>query len=128
MIDYEIFCGTTSGGDGTDEIEAVPEISVAELKRRFDSSKPLVLLDVREPHEYEIARIEGARLIPLGELSGRLDEIEGLADELIVHCHSGSRSSYAVQLLQQAGFKNVYHLAGGIDAWSEQIDPSVPRY
>ncbi len=128
-VDYEQFCGAPSSqaaGDG--RADAAPEISVAELKRRRDAKEPLVLLDVREPHEYEIARIEGARLIPLGELPARINEIQNESDALVVHCHSGQRSAHAVHLFQQAGFRNVYNLAGGIDAWSEQIDPSVPRY
>ncbi|HEV3409814.1 MAG TPA: rhodanese-like domain-containing protein, partial [Chthoniobacterales bacterium] len=106
---------------------SIPEISVAELKRKLDAREALQLVDVREPYEYELARIDGAKLIPLGELPDRLNEIDRTRD-VIVHCHSGMRSARAVQLMQQAGFTRAANLAGGIDAWSEEIDPSVPRY
>jgi sulfur-carrier protein adenylyltransferase/sulfurtransferase len=92
----------------------------------MDAREKFLLLDVREPFEYEIARIDGAKLIPLGEISERAREIEN--GEIIVHCHSGMRSAQAVELLQGAGLTNVYNLEGGIDAWSEEIDPSVPKY
>lgn len=117
-IDYEQFCGSP---------EPVPEIPVAELKRKLEAGEALLLLDVREPYEYETARIDGAKLIPLGELPTRLSEISSDGD-VVIHCHSGVRSAHAVRLLHQAGFQNVYNLTGGIDAWSEEIDPSVPRY
>ncbi len=117
-IDYEQFCGMRN---------EVPEISVQELKRKLDAGESVELVDVREPFEYEIARIDGAKLIPLGELSQRLDEITRNG-QTIVHCHSGMRSAKAVELLQKSGFVNVFNLAGGIDAWSEEIDPAVPRY
>jgi molybdopterin/thiamine biosynthesis adenylyltransferase/rhodanese-related sulfurtransferase len=119
-IDYEQFCGMR------DE-EAIPEMSPHELKRRMDAGEPFELIDVREPFEYEIARIDGAKLMPLGEISGRLDELSG-EQPIVVHCHSGKRSAQAARLLQQRGFANVYNLEGGIDAWSDQIDPSVPKY
>src|SRR6266478_5305886 len=119
-IDYEQFCGAR------DE-ETVPAISVNELKRKMDAREAIELVDVREPFEYEIARIDGAKLIPLGEIPERADELDR-EQTLIVHCHSGRRSAQAVQLLKQRGFANVYNLEGGIDAWSEQIDPSVPKY
>ena len=98
-----------------------------ELKRKLDAHEPLTLIDVREAYEYEIARIEGAKLIPLGELPARIGEIDPTSD-VVIHCHSGVRSAHAVQLLQQAGRQNAVNLAGGIDAWSEEIDPTVPRY
>jgi sulfur-carrier protein adenylyltransferase/sulfurtransferase len=81
---------------------------------------------VREPHEYEVANI-GARLIPLGELPERLVELDR-DENLAVHCKTGSRSARAVKLMQEAGFQNVYNVKGGITAWSEEIDPSVPKY
>ena len=125
-IDYELFCdaGMSNGNSNANE---VPEISVEELKRRRDAGDRLLLLDVREPQEYEIARIEGAVLIPLGQLSDRLGELDG-AEEIVVQCHSGMRSARAVQFLRQQGIENAVNLAGGIEAWSERIDPSVPRY
>jgi len=121
-IDYEFFCGTVS-----EDVDAIPEMSVQELKRRLDASEPLTLIDVREPYEYEVARIEGAKLIPLGELSERLEEIASTPD-VIVHCHSGGRSAQAVQMLREAGRQNAFNLSGGIDAWSKEVDPEVARY
>jgi sulfur-carrier protein adenylyltransferase/sulfurtransferase len=119
-IDYEQFCGVRDEGE-------IPEMSPHELKRRMDSGESFELIDVREPFEYEIARIDGAKLIPLGEITERLDELKR-EQPIVVHCHSGKRSAQAARLLQQRGFANVYNLAGGIDAWSDQIDPSVPKY
>ena len=119
-IDYEQFCGVRDKSE-------IAEMSPHELKRRMDSGESFELIDVREPFEYEIARIDGAKLIPLGEISERLGE---LCEEqtIVVHCHSGKRSAEAARLLQQRGFANVYNLEGGIDAWSDQIDPNVPKY
>jgi adenylyltransferase/sulfurtransferase len=85
------------------------------------------VIDVREPHEYQIARIPGARLIPLGELPKRLNELNKL-DEFVMHCKSGMRSAKAVDLLKQAGFAKVRNMKGGILAWSDKVDPSVPKY
>jgi sulfur-carrier protein adenylyltransferase/sulfurtransferase len=119
-IDYEQFCGLR------DEA-TVPAISVQELKRKTDAREAFELIDVREPFEYEIARIDGAKLIPLGEIADRMDELQR-EQAIVVHCHSGKRSAQAVRLLQQRGFSNVYNLEGGIDAWSDQIDPNVPKY
>ena len=124
-IDYEFFCG--AGKPNEQKLDRPPEVSVADLKRKRDAGESFLLLDVREPHEFEICRIEGARLIPLGELADRLEEMPR-DEEIIVHCHSGMRSARAVQLLQEAGFAKSFNLAGGIDAWSVEIDPSVPRY
>jgi len=87
----------------------------------------LVLIDVREPHEWEIAHIEGARLIPLGQLPERLRELDGHA-EIVTHCHHGVRSMKALQLLKGAGFSRVRSLAGGIDAWADRIEVGMPRY
>ena len=120
-IDYEQFCGVRN------EDEAIPAISAHELKQKMDGCEAFELIDVREPFEYEIARIDGAKLIPLGEIAERTDELQHELP-IIVHCHSGARSAQAVQLLQQRGFRNVYNLEGGIDAWSDQIDPAVPKY
>jgi len=119
-IDYDQFCGVR------DE-ETVPAISVNELKRKMDAREAFELVDMREPFEYEIARIDGAQLIPLGEIAERADELQR-GQQIVVHCHSGTRSAQAVRLLKQRGFSNVYNLEGGIDAWSDQIDPSVPKY
>jgi adenylyltransferase/sulfurtransferase len=119
-IDYEQFCGVRDEG-------TIPEMSPHELKRKMDAGEPLELIDVREPFEYEIARIDGAKLIPLGEIAERLDELSA-KEPIVVHCHSGTRSAQAARLLQERGFANVYNLEGGIDAWSDQIDPNVPKY
>jgi sulfur-carrier protein adenylyltransferase/sulfurtransferase len=119
-IDYDQFCGAR-------EEQSVPAMSVHELKQKMDAREPFELIDVREPFEYEIARIDGAKLIPLGEIGERLDEIQR-DQPIVVHCHSGQRSAQAVRLLQQGGFNNVCNLEGGIDAWSDHIDPSVPKY
>ena len=99
----------------------------ARLKRKMDAREAFELIDVREPFEYEIARIDGAKLIPLGEIAERADELQR-EQTIVVHCHSGGRSGEAVRLLQQRGFTNVYNLEGGIDAWSDEIDASVPKY
>ena len=119
-IDYEQFCGVRDDG-------GIPGMSPHELKRRMDAGERFELIDVREPFEYEIAQIDGAKLIPLGEIAERLDELER-EQPIIIHCHSGMRSAQAVQLLQQRGFAKVYNLEGGIDAWSDQVDPNVPKY
>ena len=124
LIDYEAFCGMGEEGRGTGE---GVEIEAVELKREWTAKPDLVVLDVREPHEYAIARIDGARLIPLSELPGRLSEIDGRA-EIVTHCHHGARSLRALELLRGAGFANVRSLQGGIDAWSVDVDPAVPRY
>jgi molybdopterin/thiamine biosynthesis adenylyltransferase/rhodanese-related sulfurtransferase len=125
LIDYQEFCGIPQAQQA-DQADDVPEITVRELKEKLDNGQNVSVLDVREPHEYEVANIE-ARLIPLGELPERLIELD--RDEtLAVHCKTGARSARAVQLLKEAGFQNVYNVRGGITAWSEEIDPSVPRY
>jgi molybdopterin/thiamine biosynthesis adenylyltransferase/rhodanese-related sulfurtransferase len=119
-IDYDQFCGARDD-------ESVPAMSVQELKRKMDAREALELIDVREPFEFEIARINGATLIPLGEIAERAEELKR-EQPIVVHCHSGRRSAQAVRLLQQRGFTNVYNLEGGIDAWSDAIDSSVPKY
>ncbi|MGH8102571.1 MAG: molybdopterin-synthase adenylyltransferase MoeB [Chthoniobacterales bacterium] len=119
-IDYEMFCGARID-------EEIPTISVRDLKRKIDAHEPFQLLDVREIFEYEIARIDGAKLIPLREIGARAEELPR-EEQIIVHCHSGKRSAQAVQLLRDRGFRHVYNLEGGIDAWSSEIDPAVPRY
>jgi molybdopterin/thiamine biosynthesis adenylyltransferase/rhodanese-related sulfurtransferase len=121
-IDYETFCQ-----GAPDLTRAVPQIPVRELERRMRSGEPFVLLDVREPFEFEMARIEGANLIPLGELPARWQELDR-EKEIFVFCHSGVRSERAAEFLRSAGFPKVANVAGGIDAWSEEIDPDVPRY
>jgi sulfur-carrier protein adenylyltransferase/sulfurtransferase len=125
LIDYQEFCGIPQANAQAAEDE-VPEISVQKLKERLDNGEGLSVLDVREPHEYEVANI-GARLIPLNELPERLAELDKDAP-LAVHCKTGARSARAVRLLQDAGFQSAFNVEGGITAWSEEIDPSVPKY
>ncbi len=105
----------------------IPSVTVEELKRLRDENKKHLLLDVREPDEHETARIDGAKLIPMGEVPKRLAEIPKDCD-VIVHCHHGGRSARVVGFLHGQGYKNAKNLDGGIDAWSERVDPSVPRY
>jgi len=125
LIDYEAFCGVPVDSDRT-EHEGVEEISVRELKARLDRGDDILLLDVREPVEYEIAHL-GGRLIPLGELTRSVNQLD-TAQEIVVHCHHGPRGTVAVEFLRQMGFTKVKNLAGGIDAWSAEIDPGIPRY
>ena len=104
------------------------QITATELKRRLDDGEDIQLIDVRQPNEYEFARIEGAKLIPLGEVISRKDEIDPTR-ETVVHCHMGGRSARAIEALQHYGFEGkLYNLAGGITAWSDEVDPSVPKY
>ena len=124
LIDYEEFCGLR--GQGLPSKPAVPEIQPEELKRRLDSGEDIFVLDVREPHEYKISNI-GGHLIPLSDLTQRVDELD-YDREIVVHCKGGTRSATAVELLRQAGFKHVSSLAGGILAWSDRVDPKVPKY
>ncbi len=102
-------------------------ISVKDLKDRLDKGDKIFLLDVREPHEYSMAKIEGSVLIPLGTLPTSLDQLN-TEDEIVALCHRGMRSADAVGFLLQQGFSNVKNLVGGIDAWSIEVDPEVPRY
>ena len=104
----------------------IPEIRVEELKRRLDAGENLFLLDVRDESEYEISNI-GGQLIPLPELSKRVNELD-TADEIVAHCKSGMRSGKAVEFLKQAGFRKVKNMRGGILAWSDKVDPTVPKY
>jgi len=117
-VDYEQFCGIAAD---------VPAISVHDLKRKRDAREAIQLIDVREPFEFEIARIDGAKLIPLGQLANRLHELKRNG-QTVVHCHTGMRSAQAVQMLRQTGFTNVYNLEGGIDAWANEIDPAMQKY
>jgi sulfur-carrier protein adenylyltransferase/sulfurtransferase len=123
LIDYEAFCGI-----GAEPEYAGPEITAEELRREMDEKGAgLVLIDVREPHEWDIAHIEGARLIPLGQLPERLSELDGHS-EIVTHCHHGVRSMKALAILKGAGFNRVRSLAGGIDAWADRVEVGMPRY
>jgi molybdopterin/thiamine biosynthesis adenylyltransferase/rhodanese-related sulfurtransferase len=125
LIDYAEFCGVR-GEEGPTTVTNVPEITPKELKTRLDRGDDIYVLDVREPHEYQICNING-HLIPLGELSQRVHELDS-SREIVAHCKSGKRSAEAVEFLRGAGFRKVSSLKGGILAWSDQVDPSVPKY
>jgi adenylyltransferase/sulfurtransferase len=125
LIDYQEFCGIKP--QATEAVLSEGVIDPVEVKQKLDRGDEFTLIDVREPHEYEIARIPGARLIPLGQLPNRLNELDTDAD-IIAHCKSGGRSQRAVDLLKQNGFKRVRNMVGGITAWSDKVDPSVPKY
>lgn len=129
LIDYEQFCGLDVQEDEVQADSGMPdfEMSVDELKQRMDEGRSCVVLDVRTPQEYQIARIDGSTLIPFDELPDRLDELDAGAD-LVVHCHHGPRSSHAVMYLRGNGFPKARNLTGGINAWSLRIDSSVPQY
>lgn len=105
------------------------EISVSQLADLRQANEDFILLDVRELDEYETAKIEGSRLLPMGELQSRMSELlPRREDHIVVHCHHGGRSMHVVQALRQAGFSRAQNLAGGIDQWSIQVDSEVPRY
>ena len=124
LIDYNEFCGIR--GEEKPVGSGVPEIQVEDLKRRLDAKEDLFVLDVREPHEYQICNI-GGYLIPLNDLPKRVNELDS-SREIVVHCKMGGRSAKAVAFLQQSGFNKVHNLAGGITAWSDRVDPKVPKY
>ena len=126
LIDYEQFCGIR-GEEHTPVMTGVPEIGPREVKKMIDEKQSFVLIDVREPHEFQICRIPGSTLIPLGEIPKRMHELDS-ASEIVVHCRSGQRSARAVEFLMRAGFQKIHNLKGGILAWSDQVDPSVPKY
>ncbi len=127
LIDYEQFCGIPQAAAAEAAEAPVPEITVEQLKARLDARENFVLLDVREPYEFDIARIPGSKLIPLGQLHERLSELD-TADEIVIHCKSGYRSANALRELQAAGFGKLWNVAGGILAWADRIDPTVAKY
>jgi adenylyltransferase/sulfurtransferase len=141
LIDYDQFCGIEKPATvGPLEVsrdkavadaavvDGIPQITVETLKRKLDAKEDIFVLDVREPHEYPIANL-GAPLIPVGTIESRLNEIaEHKNDEIIIHCRSGARSQKAALALKAAGFTNVSNLSGGILAWADKIDPSMPKY
>jgi rhodanese-related sulfurtransferase len=127
LIDYDAFCGVPGHGQEEGAVGKEWDISAVELQRRMLAGHQPVLIDVREPHEQQISRIPGANLIPLGQLAGRLSELNS-ADEFVVFCRTGSRSRRALELLLSTGFRNVQNLEGGINAWVKEFDPSQPVY
>jgi len=124
LIDYYEFCGLR--GQEAQPTVQVPEIEPKELKQRLDRGDDVFILDVREPHEYQICNI-GGYLLPLGDLPKRAHELDS-AREIVAHCRSGKRSAEAVDFLRKAGFRKIWNLKGGILAWSDQVDPSLPKY
>jgi sulfur-carrier protein adenylyltransferase/sulfurtransferase len=130
LIDYHQFCGVPSPKEAPAAQETKVnegEIDVLELKEKLDRKDNFVLIDVREPHEYKICNIPGAKLIPLGEFPEHLGEFNP-QDDIVIHCRSGMRSAKACSILRTAGFQHVRNVVGGILAWSDQVDPSVPKY
>jgi adenylyltransferase/sulfurtransferase len=126
LIDYEGFCGVPAAQASRPEVAKVSAVEAAARRARGET---FLLLDVREPAEYEKARIEGSMLIPLGELARRTNEVDGWRDRpIVVHCHRDERSARACEMLLAKGFEKVENLTGGIDAWSLTVDPDVPRY
>jgi adenylyltransferase/sulfurtransferase len=126
LIDYQQFCGVPQHPVAADAPQD-SDIDAVEVKAKMDRGEPFVLIDVREPHEYQICRIPSAKLIPLGELPKRVNELN-TADEIVAHCKSGVRSARAVDFLKKAGFRKVRNMRGGILAWSDRVDPTVPKY
>ncbi|MGB6875905.1 MAG: molybdopterin-synthase adenylyltransferase MoeB [Candidatus Acidiferrales bacterium] len=125
LIDYAEFCGIRGEETETKSLD-IPEITPKELKARLDRGDDIYILDVREPHEYQICNLQG-HLIPLGDLPKRMSELDS-SREIVAHCRSGKRSADAVQFLSKAGFRKIWNLKGGILAWSDEVDPSVPKY
>jgi adenylyltransferase/sulfurtransferase len=125
LIDYAEFCGVR-GEEAPASPSTVPEITPRELKARLDRGDDLYILDVREPHEYQICNI-GGHLIPLGDLPQRVSELDS-SREIVAHCRSGKRSAEASEFLRKAGFRKVLNLKGGILAWSDEVDPKMPKY
>jgi len=123
LIDYDEFCGVSGAARPSTE---VPDITALDLKAKIDAGDNPFLLDVREPHEFSICHLDGT-LIPMADLPSRVHELDP-SQEIVVYCSSGARSASAVQFLRRAGFDRVLHLRGGIFAWSDEVDPSVPKY
>jgi adenylyltransferase/sulfurtransferase len=136
LIDYEQFCGMpahdhslyTSGID-SEALADVPQMTPRELKARLDADEQLTILDVREPHEWDISNLSqyGARLIPKGQVLEHMGELD-TAQEIVVQCRTGGRSAEVVMLLQEHGFSKLHNLDGGINRWAEEVEPSMPTY
>lgn len=127
LIDYHQFCGVPRQPEPVAAVVNDLEIDVVEVKRLIDSAHRFVLIDVREPHEYQICNIPAARLIPLGTLPKHVGDLDAGA-EYVIHCKSGMRSAKACDLLRQSGFQRVRNMKGGILAWADKVDPRVPKY
>jgi len=127
LIDYDTFCGIPQAAAAEEAETPVPEISVEELNAKLKSGEKVTLIDVREPFEWDIARIPGAKLIPLGDLHSRMSELDS-ADTIYLQCKSGVRSANALRELQGAGFSKLFNVSGGILAWADRVDSSVAKY
>jgi adenylyltransferase/sulfurtransferase len=127
LIDYEQFCGVRPAAPEPVAVNRATEITPVELKQRLDRGDKVRIIDVREPHEYQINRIAGSTLIPLGDVPKRVNELDP-DEELVMQCKSGARSGKAADFLRSQGFKHVLNLKGGILAWIDQVDPSQPKY
>jgi sulfur-carrier protein adenylyltransferase/sulfurtransferase len=127
LIDYEQFCGVTPAAPEPVAVNNATEITSVDLKQRIDRGEKPTIIDVREPNEYQINRIPGSALIPLGDVPKRYAELNP-NEEIIVHCKSGVRSAKAADFLRSVGFKRVLNLRGGILDWIDKVDPSQPKY
>lgn len=127
LIDYDQFCGTAPVDAPVRRMLAAPQIEAQALKKRLDAGEKIVILDVRDPHEFAICHLPGARLIPSKEITKRIHELDS-ADEIVIYCKGEMRSESAFRALQQAGFGKIVVLEGGVDAWAEEVDPSMPTY
>jgi molybdopterin/thiamine biosynthesis adenylyltransferase/rhodanese-related sulfurtransferase/molybdopterin converting factor small subunit len=128
LIDYEAFCGVTQTAQEHRGIHGpVPSISPKQLRQRLDAGDHIRIIDVREPREWDICKLEGTDLIPLGSFPAQLHSLD-TAEDIVVICRSGVRSAHAVRLLQEAGFRKSYNLSGGLRAWSDEVDPTMPKY
>jgi molybdopterin/thiamine biosynthesis adenylyltransferase/rhodanese-related sulfurtransferase len=127
LIDYEAFCGVPSHDHEEGAVGGGWDITATELAERMKEGNHLHLIDVREPHELEISQLDGATLIPLGQLAARMSELDS-AEEIVLFCKAGTRSARALELLASAGFRKMKNLKGGINAWAREVDPSLPIY
>jgi adenylyltransferase/sulfurtransferase len=130
LIDYDEFCGIPQAEAAeAAALDSIPSMTATELSRRLESGDGITLVDVREPHEWEIGNLggHGATLLPLGSLLDRMNELN-TADEIVLYCRTGNRSAQALAQLRDAGFAKLWNLEGGLLAWSEDVDPSMPRY
>ncbi len=127
LIDYDAFCGIGATMSEQQDEDVISEIEPAALAKRMERGDDLQLIDVREEWEWQIARLPGARLIPLGQLSSQIETLDPNR-EAVIYCKSGVRSMYAAYELEDAGFKKIANVTGGILRWSRDVDPGVPRY
>jgi adenylyltransferase/sulfurtransferase len=127
LIDYQQFCGVPHEEAPLPAPVSTTDIAPQDVKAMIDAGADFVLVDVREPHEYQICKIDKAKLIPLGDVPKRLDELDKDAD-IVVHCKMGGRSAKACDVLRASGFKKVRNMTGGILAWADKVDPSLPKY